>query len=97
MWGRLSTCAGLLTRLSAFGHSDKNHFCGFMLPGFARAASPTSTTDRSKKDSTGILPQFDRLWKECIPVFDQRRVADRAQTLALILARSSKPTSSAGI
>ena len=36
-----------------------------------------------KKNSAGILPHFEQLWNECLPAFDQRRVADRAQTLAL--------------
>src|SRR5580698_3162562 len=27
----------------------------------------------SKKNSTGILPQFEQLWNECRPAFDQRR------------------------
>ena len=39
--------------------------------------------DGSKKNSTGILPRFEQLWNQCLPAFDQRRVADRAQTLAL--------------
>src|SRR6266478_465629 len=47
------------------------------------AASPGGAASSSKKNSAGILPQFERLWNECIPAFQQRRVADRAQTLAL--------------
>jgi hypothetical protein len=51
--------------------------------GAARAASSGATTVSFKKNSTGILPQFERLWSECLPSFEQRRVAERAQTLAL--------------
>jgi hypothetical protein len=51
--------------------------------GSSGAASPRSTRSGAKKNSAGILPQFEQLWNECIPAFDQRRVADRAQTLAL--------------
>src|ERR1700723_811836 len=51
--------------------------------GAARAASSGATTLSFKKNSAGILPQFERLWSECLPSFNQRRVADRAQTLAL--------------
>src|SRR5271154_5999568 len=49
----------------------------------SRAASPGSPGAGFKKNSAGILPQFEQLWKQCIPAFDQRRVADHAQTLAL--------------
>src|SRR5580704_4062087 len=45
--------------------------------------SPSHSAISSKKNSTGILPQFEQLWNECRPAFDQRRVAARAQTLAL--------------
>src|ERR1700722_16233336 len=51
--------------------------------GAARAASSRATTLSFKKNSAGILPQFERLWSECLPSFAQRRVAERAQTLAL--------------
>src|SRR5580692_10617427 len=51
--------------------------------GSSGAASPRSTRSGAKKNSAGILPQFEQLWNECIPAFDQHRVADRAQTLAL--------------
>src|SRR5882724_4647572 len=47
------------------------------------AAPSRSSRYSFKKNSAGILPQFEQLWKECIPAFDQRRVAHRAQTLAL--------------
>ena len=46
-------------------------------------ASPRSAGSGSKKNSAGILPQFEQLWKRCIPAFDQQRVSDRAQTLAM--------------
>src|SRR6266566_1602677 len=49
----------------------------------ARAASLGGTRSGSKKNSAGILPQFKQLWKQCLPAFDQQRVAERAQTLAL--------------
>jgi hypothetical protein len=49
----------------------------------SRAASSGAATFGFKKNSAGILPQFEQLWNECLPAFDQRRVADRAQTLAL--------------
>jgi hypothetical protein len=38
---------------------------------------------RSKKNSAGILSQFEQLWNEGRPAFEQRRVAARAETLAL--------------
>jgi DDE superfamily endonuclease len=49
----------------------------------SRAASSGASAVGFKKNSAGILPQFEQLWNECLPAFDQRRVADRAQTLAL--------------
>jgi hypothetical protein len=49
----------------------------------SRVASAGGTASDTKKNFTGILPQFEQLWSECLPTFDQRRVADRAQTLAL--------------
>ena len=51
--------------------------------GATRLASPAAATLRFKKNSAGILPQFFQLWHEVAPAFDQQRVADRAQTLAL--------------
>ena len=44
----------------------------------ARAAS-LSAPFRSKLAGS----PFEQLWNQCLPAFDQRRVADRAQTLAL--------------
>src|SRR5882724_1998918 len=49
----------------------------------ARAASHRGPGVGSKKNSAGILPQFEQFWSECLPAFDQQRVAGRAQTLAL--------------
>lgn len=49
----------------------------------ARAASSPSATAGFKKNSAGILPRLEQLWNQCLPAFDQRRVADRAQTIAL--------------
>ena len=37
----------------------------------------------AKKNSSGILSAFQQLWSECLPAFDQQRVAERAETLAL--------------
>src|SRR5579862_1093287 len=51
--------------------------------GPSRAASAGGSSHRFKKNFAGILPHIERLWEECVPAFDQRRVADRAQTLAL--------------
>src|SRR5205809_879666 len=51
--------------------------------GPTRLASPGAAPLRFKKNSAGILPQFFQLWNEVAPAFDQQRVADRAQTLAL--------------
>src|ERR1017187_9746972 len=36
-----------------------------------------------KKNSAGILPQFEQFWDDCSPAFLQQRLADRAGTLAL--------------
>ena len=41
------------------------------------------TPPSALKNSAGILAQFDQLWNECRPAFEQRRVAARAETLAL--------------
>ena len=49
----------------------------------SRVASTGGSCAGSKKNSAGILPRFEQLWKQCIPAFDQQRVAERAQTLAL--------------
>jgi hypothetical protein len=49
----------------------------------SRPPSPGTAAIRFKKNSAGILPQFEQLWNECRPSFDQRRVAARAETLAL--------------
>ena len=49
----------------------------------ARAAPAGGAAGDFKKNSAGILPEFEQLWNECVPSFDQRRVADRTQTLAL--------------
>jgi hypothetical protein len=49
----------------------------------ARAPASAASAFGFKKNSAGILPQFEQLWNECLPAFDQRRIADRAQTLAL--------------
>src|SRR5579862_5878635 len=51
--------------------------------GPSRAASAGGSSHRFKKNFAGILPHIERLWEECVPAFDQQRVADRAQTLAL--------------
>ena len=52
-------------------------------PSTARAAPAGGATADFKKNSAGILHEFEQLWNECVPSFDQRRLADRAQTLAL--------------
>lgn len=49
----------------------------------SRPPSPGDAALCSKKNSAGILPQFEQLWNECRPAFDQLRVAARAETLAL--------------
>jgi hypothetical protein len=49
----------------------------------SRAAPPGAATRGFKKNSTGILPQFEQLWNECQFAFPQRRIAGRAQTFAL--------------
>ena len=49
----------------------------------SRLASPPGSCSRSKKNSAGILQQFEKLWERCLPAFGQHRVADRARTLAL--------------
>ena len=51
--------------------------------GTVGAASAGGSTSGSKKNSAGIFPQFQQLWNKCLPAFDQRRVAARAETLAL--------------
>jgi hypothetical protein len=51
--------------------------------GAARAASPGTASLGFKKNSAGILPQLEQLWNGCFSAFGQRRVAERAQTLAL--------------
>lgn len=37
----------------------------------------------TKKNSTDILSEIERLWRECLPAFGQQRVAERAQALSL--------------
>jgi len=49
----------------------------------ACAAPSRAATFGFKKNSAGLLPRFEQLWNECLPAFDQRRIANRAQTLAL--------------
>jgi len=49
----------------------------------ARSPSPPPTRPYAKKNSSSILSAFERLWRECLPAFDQQRVAERAQTLSL--------------
>ena len=49
----------------------------------SRVASTGGAGSRSKENSAGILPRFEQLWEQCIPAFDQQRVAERAPTLAL--------------
>ncbi len=49
----------------------------------SRVATFEAATFGFKKNFAGILPQFEQLWNECLPAFEQRRIADRAQTLAL--------------
>ncbi|HEV2687895.1 MAG TPA: transposase [Bryobacteraceae bacterium] len=51
--------------------------------GPAGLASRPSARCGSKKNSAGILFQLDQLWNQCFPAFDQRRLAERAQTLSL--------------
>ena len=47
--------------------------------------SPPSSPARShaKKNSASLLAAFDELWRDCLPAFDQQRVAHRAQALSL--------------
>jgi hypothetical protein len=49
----------------------------------ARSPPPPPTCPDTKKNSASILSAFERLWSECFPAFDQRRVAERAQALSL--------------
>lgn len=49
----------------------------------AGVASAASAAAGFKKNSAGILPRLEELWSKCLPAFDQFRVAERAQTLAL--------------
>lgn len=49
----------------------------------ARSASPPATCPDTKKNSASILATFEGLWGQCLPAFDQRRVAERAQALSL--------------
>jgi len=44
---------------------------------------PRGTASDFKKNSAGILPQFEKLWSDCCASFGQQRLADRAETLAL--------------
>jgi hypothetical protein len=44
---------------------------------------PQPATFRFKKNSAGILPSFQQLWREFEPSFRQQRVADRAKALSL--------------
>ena len=37
----------------------------------------------AKKNSAGVLPEFEKLWRQCFSGFHQRRVAAHAQALAL--------------
>ena len=46
----------------------------------SRAASPRGPGSGAKKNSTGILPRFEQFWNQCLPAFDQRRVADLLTT-----------------
>jgi hypothetical protein len=46
-------------------------------------ASAAGAAPAFKKNSAGILPRLEQLWSKCLPAFDQFRVAERAQTLAL--------------
>lgn len=36
-----------------------------------------------KKNPSSILSAFEHLWRECLPAFEQQRVAERAQALSL--------------
>jgi hypothetical protein len=49
----------------------------------SRSAPSAAPVFGFKKNSAGILTCFEQLWNQCLPAFEQRRVADRAQTLAL--------------
>jgi len=42
-----------------------------------------SASLRFKKNSVGILPSIQKLWRECAPAFSQQRVAERAEALSL--------------
>jgi len=45
--------------------------------------SPSPARLGAKKNSAGILPALEQLWRECLPAFGQQRVAERAQILSL--------------
>ena len=49
----------------------------------ARPPPPQLASFRSKKNSAGILSSLQHLWRECVPAFSQRRVAERAEALSL--------------
>jgi hypothetical protein len=49
----------------------------------ARPPPPPPAPTYAKKNSSSILSAFQQLWRECLPAFDQQRVAERAEALSL--------------
>jgi hypothetical protein len=44
---------------------------------------PASAGFKTEKNSSDILAAIERLWEQCLPAFDQQRVAERAKALSL--------------